>query len=137
MELTPIGVIRSPFTIGEEAPRQGAYTNESSTIEVYERFAPALRGLERYARVIVLYWADRAERDVLLSERHRQRGEERGVFASRSPARPNPICSTVCDLLEIAGNRLKVRGLEALDGSPLLDLKPFVRELDCPEPSGR
>jgi len=55
-----------------------------------------------------------------------------GVFASRSPARPNPFCLSVCELVELEGNRIKVRGLEALDGSPLLDLKPFIRELDCP-----
>jgi len=128
MELIPIGVIHSPFRVPEEAPRQGIYTEEISTIEVFAEFTPALEGLESFAHLIVLYWADRAARDVLKSRRH----EDRGVFASRSPARPNPICLSVCELVAIEGNEVKVRGLEALDGSPLLDIKPFIRELDCP-----
>ena len=132
MELLQIGVIHSPFRTPEEAPRQGVYTEEISTIEVFAEFAPALKGLESFAHLIVLYWADRAARDVLKSRRHEQHGEDRGVFASRSPARPNPICLSVCEVVRIEGNRIKVRGLEALDHSPLLDIKPFIRELDCP-----
>ena len=129
MELIPIGVIHSPFQVPEDAPRQGVYTEEISTIEVFAEFAPALKGLGSFAHLIVLYWADRAARDVLKSRRH---NEDRGVFASRSPARPNPICLSVCEVVRIEGNKLKVRGLEALDHSPLLDIKPFIRELDCP-----
>jgi tRNA-Thr(GGU) m(6)t(6)A37 methyltransferase TsaA len=132
MELIPIGVIHSPFRTPEEAPRQGVYTEEVSIIEVFEEFAPALKGIESFAYLIILYWADRAARDVLKSRRHKQYGEDRGVFASRSPARPNPICLSVCEVLGMEGNRIKVRGLEALDGSPLLDIKPFIRQLDCP-----
>jgi len=133
MELLAIGVIHSPFRTPEEAPRQGIYTKESSTIEVFERFVPGLVGLENISHVIVLYWADRAARDVLKSRRHRQHDGDRGVFASRSPARPNPICLSVCEVVRVQGNRIEVRGLEALDGSPVLDLKPHVRELDCPD----
>ncbi|MFQ6089891.1 MAG: tRNA (N6-threonylcarbamoyladenosine(37)-N6)-methyltransferase TrmO, partial [Candidatus Bipolaricaulia bacterium] len=122
----------SPFHTPGEAPRQGVYTQEISTIEVFEEFAPALKGLESFAYLIVLYWADRAARDVLKSRRHKQHGEDRGVFASRSPVRPNPICFSVCEVVELKGNWIRVRRLEALDGTPLLDIKPFVRELDCP-----
>ncbi len=146
MELLPIGIIHSPFRTQEEAPRQGAYTEKASTIEVFEQFVPALRGLDSYTYIIVLYWADRAARDVLKSRRHQRlgsargispslfipRAEDRGVFASRSPARPNPICLSVCEITEIEGSTVRVRGLEALDGSPLLDIKPHVPELDCP-----
>jgi tRNA-Thr(GGU) m(6)t(6)A37 methyltransferase TsaA len=128
MELVPIGLIRSPFWRLEEAPRQGIHTKEVSTIEVFAEFAPALEGLEGFDHLIVLYWADRAPRDALRSRRHKRRG----VFASRSPARPNPICLSVCELVGIEGNRIRVRGLEALDNSPLLDIKPHVPELDCP-----
>lgn len=133
MELLPIGIIHSPFRTQEEAPRQGAYTEKASTIEVFEQFVPALRGLDSYTYIIVLYWADRAARDVLKSRRHQRLGEDRGVFASRSPARPNPICLSVCEITEIEGSTVRVRGLEALDGSPLLDIKPHVPELDCPD----
>lgn len=132
MELKAIGTIHSAFQSGEDAPRQGAYTDELSRIEVFPDFASAPVGLEKYRHLIVLYWADRAARDVLQSRRHRAWGEERGIFASHSPVRPNPICYSVCEIVEMKGNLLKVRGLEALDGSPLLDLKPLVKELDCP-----
>jgi len=64
-ELVPIGLLHSPFRTPEEAPRQGVYTKESSTIEVFERFVPGLVGLENISHVIVLYWADRAARDVM------------------------------------------------------------------------
>jgi tRNA-Thr(GGU) m(6)t(6)A37 methyltransferase TsaA len=136
VKLIPIGVIHSPFKAPEEAPRQGAYTEETSTLEVFEEFTPALRGLEGFAQIIVLYWADRAPRDVLKSRRHERHGEDRGVFASRYPARPNPVCLSVCEVVGLEGNRIEVRGLEALDQSPLLDIKPHVPELDCPPAKG-
>lgn len=132
MDWVAIGVVRSPFKARDDAPRQGAWSDAVCTLEIEDRFAPALTGLERYAHVWVLFWADRTDRDVTISERHRQWGEERGVFASRSPARPNPIGLTVCELIDIAGHTVTVRGLEALDGTPIIDIKPFVRELDCP-----
>ena len=132
MECVPIGTVRSSFGVRDDAPRQGAWTEETATLEIEERFKPALVGLERYAHIWVLFWADRADRDVVTSDRHRQWGEERGVFASRSPARPNPIGLTVCELIGIEGGIVTVRGLEALDGTPIVDIKPFVADLDCP-----
>lgn len=132
MKLTPVGIIHSPFRAREEAPRQGVYTEEISTIEVYEEFIPALKELDRFTHIIVLYWADRAARDILKSRRHQRLGEVRGIFATRSPARPNPICHSACEIVEINGSTISVRGLEALDGSPLLDIKPHIPQLDCP-----
>lgn len=132
MECVPIGVVRSPFKIRDDAPRQGAWSNEMSTLEIEDEFKPALIGLDAYSHVWVLFWTDRAERDVVTSDRHRQWGEERGIFASRSPARPNPIGQTVCELVAIDDGTVTLRGLEALDGTPIVDIKPFVAELDCP-----
>lgn len=132
MECVPIGVVRSPYSTREDAPRQGAWSNETCALEIEERFRRALVGLATYAHVWVLFWTDRAERDVVTSDRHRQWGEERGIFASRSPARPNPIGLTVCELVAVDGHTVTVRGLEALDGTPIVDIKPFVPELDCP-----
>lgn len=132
MECVPVGIVRSPFKTRDEAPRQGVWADVVCTLEMEERFKPALVGLEQYPHVWVLFWADRADRDVVTSDRHRRWGEERGIFASRSPARPNPIGLTVCELIGIEDRRVTVRGLEALDGTPIVDIKPFVRELDCP-----
>lgn len=132
MELVKIGIIHSPYRTREEAPRQGMFRNEASTIEVRKEYGPGLKGIEKYRHLLVFYWADQAARDELKSRRREATGEERGVFASRSPARPNPICLCVCEVTEIDGNLIKVKGLDAVDGSPLLDLKPFVTKLDCP-----
>lgn len=132
MECVPIGVVRSPSSTHEDAPRQGAWSEDTCTLEIEGRFKRALVGLEAYAHVWVLFWTDRAERDVVTSDRHRRWGEERGILASRSPARPNPIGLTVCELVSIEDRRVTVRGLEALDGTPIVDIKPYVPELDCP-----
>ncbi len=133
MKCVAIGAVRSLYRSRDEAPRQGAWADDvTSAIEIEERFLPALVGLERYSHIWVLFWADRADRDVITSDRHRQWGEQRGIFASRSPARPNPIGLTVCELISVEDRRVTVRGLEALDGTPIVDIKPFVPALDCP-----
>lgn len=132
MECVPIGVVRSPYSTREDAPRQGAWSEGTSTLAIEERFEAALVGLDTYAHIWVLFWADRADRDVVTSDRHLRWDEERGILASRSPARPNPIGLTVCELVAVDGHTVTVRGLEALDGTPIVDIKPFVPELDCP-----
>jgi formylmethanofuran dehydrogenase subunit E len=128
MKLLEIGVIHSPYHTPEEAPRQGAFEEKISIIEIHKEYEQALEGIEDCEHLMVLYWADKAPRDILKSERH----EKRGVFATRSPARPNPICICVCKLIDIKGRRLKVMGLDAASGSPLLDLKPYIKELNYP-----
>jgi len=95
---------------------------------VFDAYAPALAGIEARGRLLVLYWADRSKRDVLRSDRF----PGRGIFDTRSPERPNPINVCVVELLKREGNALIVRGLDALDGSPLLDLKPYQSEADAP-----
>ena len=136
MELRPIGVISSPFRKKGEAPRQGRFSAEESTIEVFPGYAEGLRDLALHPRLHVLYWCDRSRRDVLTATPpHEQK--EHGVFATRSPERPNPVALCLVDLVSLEGNRLRVRGLDALDGSPLVDIKPFHRDLDCPEDGGQ
>lgn len=128
MILKQIGIIRSPYKDPQQAPRQGSFRQDISTIQVDDEFSPALEGIDGYKYVVVFYWADGASRDRLKSSRHK----DRGVFATRSPARPNPINFCVCKLLSVKGSQLKVTRLDAVDGSPLLDLKPFIKDLDCP-----
>jgi formylmethanofuran dehydrogenase subunit E len=133
IELHPIGVISSPFSERGKAPRQGRFSPEESEIIVFPEYAEGLRDLEEHPRLIVLYWCDRSGRDVLTATPpHETERREHGVFATRSPERPNPIALCLVDLVGREGNRLRVRGLDALDGSPLLDIKPFYRDLDCP-----
>ena len=80
----------------------------------------------------MLCWFDRADRTVLRSTRHLNTVEN-DVFATRSPNRPNPISLSLVDVIDITGGRIRVRGLEALDGTPVLDIKPYSAEIDCPE----
>ncbi len=125
-----IGVIHSPFKVPEEAPQQGAWSEAISEIEVFEEFAAGLEGLQGASHILVLYWCHRSSREMLHAKPpHEER--PKGVFATRSPHRPNPIALCVAKVLEMKGRTLKVKGLDALDGSPLIDLKPYYRELDA------
>ncbi len=100
-----------------------------STILIYPQFAPGLDGLDEYKRLYIIYWmhkGDNPERRATLRVVPRRHGatEERGVFSTHSPHRPNPIGLTIVDLVKIEGERLSVRGLDAFEGSPVIDIKP-------------
>lgn len=117
-----IGRIRTPWTTRRECPRQGRIDGPECRLEIVEAWAPALRGLEAYKFVDVLYWLDRSRRDLVLQNpAHR---ELFGTFALRSPNRPNPIGLAHAKLVRIEGNVAVVRGLDCLDDTPLIDLKP-------------
>lgn len=127
--LKPVGIIHSPYKVSKEAPRQGRYSEHLMELEIYEEYIDGLKDISRATHLIVLHWLHQARRDLLqVSTPHRQK--VRGVFACRSPVRPNPIAFNVVRLVEVKGNRLTVQGLDALDGSPLLDLKPYYSDLD-------
>ncbi|APW98025.1 tRNA (N6-threonylcarbamoyladenosine(37)-N6)-methyltransferase TrmO [Halobiforma lacisalsi AJ5] len=119
-ELEPIGEVRTPFETSDEAPRQGLEGEEPTHGEIVlaPAFEPGLEGIEDGETVDVLWIADEADRSVL-----RVRDGERGVFSTRSPHRPNPICVTTCRVRAVDGRRLAVSGVDMLDGSPVVDLK--------------
>ncbi|MBN2026629.1 MAG: tRNA (N6-threonylcarbamoyladenosine(37)-N6)-methyltransferase TrmO [Actinobacteria bacterium] len=129
MVLKPLGVIASPYRTMNDAPFQGRFSKDESVIEVYDEFAHALKDVETSDYLIVLYWAHLANREVLQTVTP-WGPEVRGVFACRSPSRPNPLQFCVVELLERDGKRLKVRGLDAVDGSYLLDIKPYSSRID-------
>lgn len=129
MELKPIGMIHSLYKERHEAPRQGRFCEHPSVIEIFPEFQPALKGIEKVSHVFVLYWLDQADRQVLQSPTSFSE-TPLGVFVSRSPNRPNPIALCIAEILEIDGNRLTVCGVDALDGSPLLDMKIYSPEID-------
>jgi tRNA (adenine37-N6)-methyltransferase len=120
--LTFIGRIRTPWTSRSEAPRQGRLDGPVCQIEVLPLWAPALQGLEAFEFLEVLYWLHLSRRDLLLQSP--KDGEPRGTFALRSPVRPNPSGLSKVRLLGIEENVLRVQGLDCLDGTPLLDIKP-------------
>lgn len=118
-----IGLIRTPWKSRKDCPRQGRIDGPECRIELDPLWQDALAGLENYGSVEVLYWLDQSRRD-LTRQSPRSDGSTVGTFALRSPARPNPIGTSVVTLLRIEGNTLVVRGLDCVDGTPLLDLKP-------------
>ena len=125
--LQPIGQIRSALTTRETAPRQGYEGAPNAWIEVTASVGQALHGIAVGNALIILTWFHRAARDVL---RVHPRGEIEhplmGIFATRSPDRPNPIGLHRVTVLEIHGNSLKVGPLEAIDGTPVIDIKPVL-----------
>lgn len=123
-----IGVIRTPWTKRGECPRKGSPDGPVCRIEVDPRWAAALEGVRPGGWMQVLYWMDRARRD-LVRQAPRHDGGTLGTFALRSPIRPNPIASSVVSVEAVEGCVLSVRGLDCLDGTPLLDLKPET----CPK----
>jgi tRNA-Thr(GGU) m(6)t(6)A37 methyltransferase TsaA len=118
-----IGRIRTPWRSRRECPKRGSLDGPLCTIVVDDRWRAALTGLAGRQRIQVLYWMHRARRDLVL-QTPLQSGATTGTFALRSPVRPNPIAFAIVALIKIDGTTLQVRGLDCLDETPLLDLKP-------------
>lgn len=118
-----IGRIHTPWDQRLLCPRQGRSDGPLCRIELFEPWAQALRGIEAFERLEVLYWLDRSRRDLVLQSPG-SNGKVHGTFSLRSPVRPNPIGTSIVQLDRVEGSVLFVRGLDCLDGTPLLDLKP-------------
>lgn len=118
-----IGRISTPFSMREACPRQGSLDGPECQIVVDGRYAAGLAGLEAFEMIEVLYWMHEARRDLIV-QNPKGAGATKGTFALRSPLRPNPIATALVRLVRVAGPVLTVRGLDCLDGTPLLDLKP-------------
>ena len=118
-----IGRIRTPWNSRLAAPRQGRTDGPVCRLELLDPWVPALAGLERYDSVEVLYWLHLSRRDLVLQS-PADDGTVRGTFALRSPVRPNPIGTSLARLVGIEGGTVLVQGLDCVDGTPLLDLKP-------------
>ena len=130
MTFKRIGVIHSPYTPKKGAPRQGALAPDvDSTIVVDAEYEAGLKDIETFSHVIVLYAFDRSKGWSSFVKTPWEK-ELHGVFATRSPRRPNPIGMTVVNLIKREGNTLHVKGLDAFDGTLLLDLKPYIPRVD-------
>ena len=125
--LQPVGSVESPLTDRDLAPRQGDEGAPQAWLVLDPTMRAAIDGLAAGADVIVLTWLDRARRDVLtVRPRGDQSRPEQGVFSTRSPDRPNPIGLHQVRIVAIDGTRIAVRNLEALDQTPILDIKPLL-----------
>ncbi len=125
-----IGRIRTPWRRREECPKNARESDAECTIVLDPRWADGLKGLASASHIIVLYWMDKARRDLVLQAPRHYR-EQRGTFALRSPVRPNPIALSVARLVRIEANRLTVVGIDCLDDTPLLDIKPYFASTDA------
>lgn len=118
-----IGTIRTPWPDRDACPRQGSLDGPECRLVIDRIWRPALEGLEACDTLEVLYWLDRSRRD-LVTQSPRNDGQTVGTFALRSPVRPNPIGTSIVRLVRIDDGEVVVRGLDCIDGTPLLDIKP-------------
>lgn len=125
-----IGTIHTPWRTRSECPKRGDRAGPLCSIVVDERWRAALTGVGRHKRIQVLYWMHQARRDLVLQTPFHS-GQTTGSFGLRSPVRPNPIACSVVELVAVDGDTLHVRGLDCLDGTPLIDIKA-----ERPEASG-
>jgi tRNA-Thr(GGU) m(6)t(6)A37 methyltransferase TsaA len=124
-----IGRIHTPWRTRKDCPKNARESDAVCTIELDPRWAKALKDAESCSHLVLLYWMDKSPRNLVLQVPSHY-GVQRGTFALRSPARPNPIAMSVVKLLEIEGSKLSVVGLDCLDDTPLLDIKPYFASTD-------
>ena len=122
-----IGVVHGDITELAQAPKNYSLSEHTGTLEIDPRYAEGLKGIEAGATIVVLFWLHHSARDVLkvYPRGDRSRGLS-GVFATRSPVRPNPIALSELTVLAVAGNCIEVRGLDVLDGTPIIDIKKKI-----------
>jgi tRNA (adenine37-N6)-methyltransferase len=127
--MRPIGEIHTPFIDKRETPIQASRSTATGQVEVYPAYVEGLRDLEGFSHIILLYAFHRSD-DYALSVTPFLDDQERGLFATRYPARPNPIGLSIVRLLSIQDHVLEIEGVDMLDGTPLLDIKPYVPDFD-------
>lgn len=132
MVLKPIGIVRSKVS----EPRRAGWEQVTSEIVVDESLTESLDGLEAFSHIIVVYWMHKVLYAGLPRGKIHPQGREDlplvGIFATRTPYRPNPLGVTVVRLLKRKGNVLRVVGLDAIDGTPIIDIKPYIPPFDSP-----
>jgi len=126
-ELYCIGVVHGDIFCIEDAPKNYDISDHTGTLEIDPKYHDAMDGITAGMTIVVLFWLHRSSRDVLkvYPRGDRSRGLS-GVFATRSPVRPNPIALSELSVLSVEGNRIQVRGLDVLDGTPIIDIKKKV-----------
>lgn len=129
LELKPIGVIHSPYAEKAEVPYQGGGHEVVSQVELFPEFEEGLKDIEGFSHIILIYWMHQSK-GYSLMVRTPWDSVIHGLFATRSPNRPCPLGLSVVELVSREGGLLAVRGVDALDGTPLLDIKPYIPSID-------
>jgi len=127
VELKIIGVVHSPFKTTSEAPHQG--TNEIMEIEIFKEFVDGLKDIKGFSHLHVFYWLHKSQGYNLVVQTPWDT-KPHGLFTTRSPHRPNPLGHQVVELVERRGKILKIKGIDAIDGTPVIDIKPYIESLD-------
>lgn len=128
-----IGRIRTPWQARKDCPKNARESDAVCTIELDQRYVPGLKEVETCSHLVLLYWMDQAPRNLVLQVPGRHStgsSTPRGTFSIRSPARPNPIAMSIVRLNDVDGNKLSVVGLDCLDNTPLIDIKPYFASTD-------
>ena len=125
MKIRPIGVIHSPFKVKQKTPIQPFKSTKNGRVEVFKKYAAGLKDIGSFSHIILVYRFHKSK-DYKLLVKPFLDDKKHGIFATRSPLRPNWIGISVVRLLRVKKNVLFVKGIDALDGTPLLDIKPFV-----------
>jgi tRNA-Thr(GGU) m(6)t(6)A37 methyltransferase TsaA len=118
-----IGRVRTPWKSRLETPRQGRHDGPVCRLEIFEPWVPAIKGVDFYEYLEVIYWLHQSRRDLVLQS-PKNNAKTRGTFSLRSPVRPNPLGTSIVKFVGVEGNTILVRGLDCLDETPLLDVKP-------------
>ena len=135
--LCPIGVLHTPFPTTAECPRQGSITKFEGEAEIFQEYAPGLKDLEKFSHLWLIYKFDKTGPLEMIVTPLLDGSAKRGLFATRHFCRPNPIGLTVVKTVEIKGNRVRFIGADMIDGTELLDIKPYVSEIDCPKEAAK
>ncbi|NVM19888.1 MAG: tRNA (N6-threonylcarbamoyladenosine(37)-N6)-methyltransferase TrmO [Candidatus Lokiarchaeota archaeon] len=126
----PIGIIHTPFKTLKGIPIQSSMSNEKGSIEVFFEYQPGLKDLSAFSHMYCLYFFDMVKLPVPLQSKPFLDNQLKGVFAIRTPFRPNPIGLSILEILDVKENKIEVNNVDILDNTPLLDLKPFVSQFD-------
>ncbi|KEJ01017.1 methyltransferase [Clostridium botulinum A2B7 92] len=130
IKLNPIGYIKSPFKNLEEIPPQSIYTKDKKAlIEIKEELVEGLKDLDKNSHIIILFYFNKSK-DFNLITKTPWSDEKKGVFSTRSPRRPNPIGLSIVKLIGIDHNKIIIEGVDMLDGTPVLDIKPYSEKLN-------
>ncbi len=130
IELSPVGIIHTPFDGKEKIPHQGRFgENNDGWVEIFPEFAEGLNGLESFSHIYLLFHFHLSA-DYSLTQITPRHHLAKGVFAIRSPRRPNGIGMTIVKLKKIEGNKIYFSGADMIDGTPLLDIKPYSTDID-------
>ncbi len=129
LEISPIGVIRTPFKSSDEIPIQSSKSDIIAEVEILPEYSEGLDSLDEFSHAILLYWFHRAKSTKLKVIPFLDT-KERGLFSTRAPSRPNPIGLSIVRVVQVKGNILRFKGADMLNDTPLIDIKPFVPEFD-------